>query len=172
MRADSSTAVYRMLSLFLVITPFRVKYSVSKDSALRAPITKGITLILIFHIRDISNARFWYFDSSSASLFLTQKSIGIGTSIMNVSWFFLLISTILAFLASISRSALMLKSYKISITLSALCSYQCLAVSKLYSLHSFQWTIVVTLSWRFLYFLYWASFEHSLKICITASSFS
>ena len=135
----------------------------------------GITVVFVFYIRDISDARSCYFDVFSASLSLTRKFPRTAISMMNVSWSVIvhINEHISERLASITRLVLMLKFYKtfvfwFSITLSALslCSYQFLAVSKLYLLHSSQWTTVATLSWHFLYSV-GLSFEDSLRICVS-----
>ena len=112
MWANSNIAICCMLSPFLVISPVRAKYSMSKDSA---PITIGFTLVFRFHVQDIYNARSWYFNIFSASLALKRKLPDIATPVMNVSWFFLSVSTIPWHISSITQSVLLLKSHKIFI---------------------------------------------------------
>ena len=105
--------------LIPVTTAIRAKFSVSKNSAPRAPITLGITLGFVFHIRDIFNARSWYFNILSATLSLTQKSKSIAATIMNVFRVLLSMSPISRPLASITRSVLIPKDLRVLIFLSS-----------------------------------------------------
>ena len=102
MRTDPSMAavwVCCMLSPFpVIITPIGARYFVIKDFSPKVPVitTVGITLVFVFHIRDISNARSGYFDifwlsvlvlESSCCLF-TKKTIWLRS--VTVYYYFLL----------------------------------------------------------------------------------
>ena len=156
MWADPSTAVCCMLSPFLVITPIKAKYSVSKDSTPRAPVTIGITQVFVFQFQYIFNAKLWYFDIFSAFLSLTLKIPRYSHInderflIFLINEHNIMVSSLYNMVGSDGKIPQIL-CVLVSHHPSTLCSYQFLADSKPYLLHSSQWTIVVTLSWRYLY---------------------
>ena len=79
--------------------------------ALRAPITIGSTLALMFHFLCMSNLRPWYFSIFSLSFSTMCVSFGIATSIMSPSFVCLSITTKSGLRACICLSVLISKSH-------------------------------------------------------------
>ena len=108
-----------------------------------APITTGIVLAFVLHIRSISIARSLYFDSLSVTLTEVFFSVGMDVSKSRQLFSCLSFITMSSLLAFISRSVCIDISHKIvmlslSVTVWGSCSYHFSSTFIFSSLHMFQ----------------------------------